>query len=265
MSAAVLPPASRRRGNKELVTLKVERNAVRAPIWFPRPGVPVQLALDAPGLPFLGDRIRIDALNGTLTTADLVVFTHLCSWYLARRPSDRRIEVSVSEVARWLGARSIGGEQRRMARECLGRLLGATVTYPQTGSFYTGSSGTTGCASDGSDFSPSPPPSCGCTPSCGGKQCGDDGCGSVCGTCAANSTCNASSQCMPNSTGNPDGGGSGGNPDGGDPIVDTTMVDASGCSCDVGQSRGSGAATLGSSLVLLGFATLRRRARQKSV
>jgi hypothetical protein len=124
----VLPPASRRRGNKELVTLKVERNAVRAPIWFPRPGVPVQLALDAPGLPFLGDRIRIDALNGTLTTADLVVFTHLCSWYLARRPSDRRIEVSVSEVARWLGARSIGGEQRRMARECLGRLLGATVT-----------------------------------------------------------------------------------------------------------------------------------------
>ncbi|MFO0653548.1 MAG: hypothetical protein U0787_00550 [Polyangia bacterium] len=138
---------------------------------------------------------------------------------------------------------------------------GTTVTFPQTGSYYVGTS----CATDGSDFSASPPPTCGCTPSCGGKQCGDDGCGSVCGTCAANSTCNASSQCIPNSTGNPDGGSSGGNPDGGDPIVDTTMVDASGCSCDVGQSRGSGAATLGSSLVLLGFATLRRRARQKSV
>jgi hypothetical protein len=35
---------------------------------------------------------------------------------------------------------------------------GATVTYPQTGSFYTGSSGTTGCASDGSDFSREPTP-----------------------------------------------------------------------------------------------------------
>lgn len=31
----------------------------------------------------------------------------------------------------------------------------------------------------------------GCTPSCAGKQCGDDGCGATCGTCDVNATCNA--------------------------------------------------------------------------
>jgi len=36
-----------------------------------------------------------------------------------------------------------------------------------------------------------------CTPSCSGKQCGDDSCGGSCGTCTqyANSFCNASNQC----------------------------------------------------------------------
>jgi hypothetical protein len=36
-----------------------------------------------------------------------------------------------------------------------------------------------------------------CTPSCSGKQCGDDGCGGSCGSCTApGSSCNASGQCV---------------------------------------------------------------------
>ena len=35
----------------------------------------------------------------------------------------------------------------------------------------------------------------GCTPSCGGKQCGDDGCGSTCGSCAQGSVCAPNNQC----------------------------------------------------------------------
>jgi hypothetical protein len=35
-----------------------------------------------------------------------------------------------------------------------------------------------------------------CTPSCGGKQCGSDGCGGVCGTCAGSMTCSATGQCV---------------------------------------------------------------------
>ncbi len=137
---------------------------------------------------------------------------------------------------------------------------GTAVMFPQTGAYYIG----TGCATDGSDFSASPPPSCGCTPSCGGKQCGDDGCGSTCGTCGANSTCNAASQCQVISSGNPDGG-SGGDDGGSGGVTDTTMVDASGCACDLGQSRSHNLAAPTAVLALLGFAALRRRSRQKSV
>jgi hypothetical protein len=36
---------------------------------------------------------------------------------------------------------------------------------------------------------------CSCTPQCSGKQCGSDGCGGSCGTCASGQTCNASGQC----------------------------------------------------------------------
>lgn len=35
-----------------------------------------------------------------------------------------------------------------------------------------------------------------CTPDCAGKQCGDDGCGGVCGTCGADETCNGDGQCQ---------------------------------------------------------------------
>ena len=39
------------------------------------------------------------------------------------------------------------------------------------------------------------PAGCACTPQCAGKQCGSDGCGGSCGTCATNQTCAPSSQC----------------------------------------------------------------------
>lgn len=35
----------------------------------------------------------------------------------------------------------------------------------------------------------------GCVKQCGGKQCGPDGCGGICGQCGANQVCNASGQC----------------------------------------------------------------------
>jgi hypothetical protein len=35
-----------------------------------------------------------------------------------------------------------------------------------------------------------------CVPACAGKQCGSDGCGGSCGTCAAGQTCSASNQCV---------------------------------------------------------------------
>jgi V8-like Glu-specific endopeptidase len=38
-----------------------------------------------------------------------------------------------------------------------------------------------------------PPPSC--TPSCSGKNCGDDGCGGSCGSCTGGATCNSTGQC----------------------------------------------------------------------
>jgi hypothetical protein len=35
-----------------------------------------------------------------------------------------------------------------------------------------------------------------CTPSCSGKQCGDDGCGASCGSCSAGSTCSTLGDCI---------------------------------------------------------------------
>lgn len=56
------------------------------------------------------------------------------------------------------------------------------------------------------------PSGCACTPQCAGKQCGSDGCGGTCGTCASGQTCSLSSQCActPSCTGKqcgPDGCG----------------------------------------------------------
>ena len=35
-----------------------------------------------------------------------------------------------------------------------------------------------------------------CTPTCGGKSCGDDGCGGSCGTCVSPAVCSSSGQCV---------------------------------------------------------------------
>lgn len=61
------------------------------------------------------------------------------------------------------------------------------VFYPTTGSYGIG------CAED---WTSARPPTCGCTPSCGGRTCGDDGCGGSCGTCASDRTCSASGSCV---------------------------------------------------------------------
>jgi len=111
-----------------LGTLKLERNAARAPIWAPRSGVPVQLALAWPELPFHGSTFAVSHLTGTLGPTELLVFTRLCSLYLARTPVDVRVRVSLGDVARWSGSATVGGSQRRLAVACLTRLRAATFT-----------------------------------------------------------------------------------------------------------------------------------------
>jgi hypothetical protein len=57
-----------------------------------------------------------------------------------------------------------------------------------------GCGGTCGTCTGGDKCSSSG--QCVCTPSCSGKTCGDNGCGGSCGTCSSNSTCSASGQCV---------------------------------------------------------------------
>lgn len=111
-----------------LRTLKLERHAARAPIWASRSGVPVEAARAWPEVPFFGEPFQIGDLQGALGPADLLVFTHLCSLYLARKPRDRRVTISFPEVAGWLGNREVGGSQIRVAAACLRRLRGATFS-----------------------------------------------------------------------------------------------------------------------------------------
>jgi hypothetical protein len=37
---------------------------------------------------------------------------------------------------------------------------------------------------------------CTCTPNCAGRQCGPDGCGGTCGSCASNQDCNSAGACF---------------------------------------------------------------------
>ncbi len=111
-----------------------------------------------------------------------------------------------------------------------------------------------------------------CFPSCGGKQCGDDGCGGSCGTCAGAMVCDTQGQCLEPPTEvpppplppalepppPPDGGsGSPSSPGGGagSPHV------AGGCGCGVTPGAGGGGALeLLGLLGLLALGPLRRRA-----
>ncbi|CAN5815986.1 hypothetical protein BH09MYX1_BH09MYX1_42300 [soil metagenome] len=149
----------------------------------------------------------------------------------------------------------------------------AIITYPTTGSLGIG---TTGCA-DWDSTRPATGAGCNCTAQCGGKTCGDDGCGGSCGNCASGSTCQGT-QCVaaPSDGGTtadagpkPDGGGvttDGGssgsdssvpNGDAGDP--GSGGAEGDGCSC---RTAGDGTKG-GAPFLLLGFgitiAALRRR------
>jgi hypothetical protein len=68
---------------------------------------------------------------------------------------------------------------------------GTQVTYPDTGSFGIGS----GCE-NWTEERPAAGDGCGCTPDCGAKVCGDDGCGGSCGDCDPGSDCNETGQCV---------------------------------------------------------------------
>ena len=74
------------------------------------------------------------------------------------------------------------------------------LTWPDTGSLGIGPDGA--CA-DWDSTRPAMGAGCGCAPDCVGKQCGSDGCGGVCGTCAAGTKCEGTQciACSPQCTG----------------------------------------------------------------
>jgi uncharacterized protein YkwD len=137
---------------------------------------------------------------------------------------------------------------------------GQKVTYPESGSLGIGGDD---CA-DWDATRPAEGAGCDCAPSCGGAQCGDDGCGGMCGTCDAGETCQGG-MCLPG--GGPSGGGGGMNGagggsggTGGEDEDDTG--DEAGCLCEAaGAPAKSGRSTL-YVIALLGVsAAMRRRAR----
>jgi hypothetical protein len=107
----------------------------RAPIWAPRSGIPVQLALEWNPAPLNGQTLLFHEIAGVLTPADLIVFTNLCSLYLVQAPADRRVSVSLGQVSRWAirprpksRSDTPGGKNRDEARDSLTRLRQATFT-----------------------------------------------------------------------------------------------------------------------------------------
>jgi hypothetical protein len=55
-----------------------------------------------------------------------------------------------------------------------------------------------GMPAGGTDGPPGPPDMAGaCTPSCGGRTCGSNGCGGTCGTCAPTAMCSGAGACVP--------------------------------------------------------------------
>jgi hypothetical protein len=69
---------------------------------------------------------------------------------------------------------------------------GAQITYPTTGSLGAGG----GTCADWDTTRPAAGAGCTCTPSCGSKVCGDNGCGGACGACSGSQTCDATGQCV---------------------------------------------------------------------
>ncbi len=74
---------------------------------------------------------------------------------------------------------------------------------------------------------------CVCVPDCAGKQCGDDGCGGVCGTCATSEFCNLAQLCETTGPGCPDNADCTGQQCGPDPVCGTNCGDcAAGETCN---------------------------------
>ncbi|MBP48155.1 MAG: hypothetical protein CMH53_09490 [Myxococcales bacterium] len=113
-----------------------------------------------------------------------------------------------------------------------------------------------------------------CKPACAGKQCGDDSCGGVCGTCAQGSVCDATGQCQQDNKPEPDagsttdtsGGGTGGvidagngNIGGGGSTAPVAKAPSSGCNASSTSPHGALPCVL-FMLSLLSLVVLRRRA-----
>lgn len=82
---------------------------------------------------------------------------------------------------------------------------------------------------------------CVCVPQCQNRQCGFDGCGDSCGTCAAGSLCQADGTCVVVETpdaGTPDAGDDVGTPDSGSPDVNTTDAGDTDAGMDSGIDAG---------------------------
>jgi hypothetical protein len=76
---------------------------------------------------------------------------------------------------------------------------GGTSCTPSCGSKICGDDGCGGsCGTCASGKSCTSAGQCvaACTPSCSGKSCGSDGCGGTCGTCASGKSCNSGGQCV---------------------------------------------------------------------
>ncbi len=147
---------------------------------------------------------------------------------------------------------------------------GTAHVVPDTGAYGIG------CEED---WLPDPPARCGCTPSCAGRVCGDDGCGGSCGRCAAGRACEEGRCVAPSADAAMPGPGDGGGraADGGAPERDAGEVGEGtvrilrdggiageavslrpGCTCSAGRGRDAWA---GVWLAWLVLAWLRRRGR----
>ncbi len=81
---------------------------------------------------------------------------------------------------------------------CLRTIDCSLNSAPDNTCGWSASAGFYDCGQVGEDPSGAHPIACSggpCIPSCGGKQCGDDGCGGSCGTCPAGYVCNPSGIC----------------------------------------------------------------------
>ncbi|MBI2388469.1 MAG: CAP domain-containing protein [Deltaproteobacteria bacterium] len=149
---------------------------------------------------------------------------------------------------------------------------GAQIDYPTTGSLGIGDAS---CA-DWTDSRPAAGEGCDCAPSCGGRVCGDDGCGGSCGSCGGGQTCSGG-KCVtppppdagPKDSGAPDatGGDASARDDASVPLGDGGFDPAGSALDEPAQLEGScgcrtpatGGSSPGLALVALALVAARRR------